>query len=78
MSEYMTPNEVLAEHRGLISRNSLYRWLKSGRIPSAQPGGRRGKRYIRRDVLEAVMSGQPRPQRSHLAAWHRNRKEGVA
>ena len=73
-SAFLTPAEILAEYP-FIARNSLYRWLKNGRIPSAQPGGRNGKRYVRRDALEAVLSGAPRPQRSHLASWHANRRE---
>lgn len=73
---FLTPDQFLAECGGIFSRNTLHRWLRSGRIRSSQPGGKRGKRYIPRVELLRVLNAEAKPQRSHLAAWHEN--QGVA
>ena len=69
-----SPNEVLALGRGMFSRNSLHRWLQSGKVRSIQPSGKRGRRWIPREEVERLLTGAPRPQRSHLASWHANRE----
>ena len=69
-----TPDQFLHECGGMFSRNTLHRWLRSGRIRSIQPGGKRGKRYIPRAELLRVLNAEPKPQASHLARWHENRE----
>ena len=60
---------VEAMLQGVVSRNTLHRWLRSGRIKSIQPGGRRGKRFIPKAEVERLLNGDSR-RRSHLAAHH--------
>ena len=56
--------------RGAVSRNTLHRWLRSGKLASVQPGGKRGKRFVPRAEVERLLSGGTR-SRSHLGAHHR-------
>ena len=55
---------------GVVSRNTVQAWLRSGRIRNVQPGGRRGRRFVPRGEIERLLSGGAATQRSHLAAHH--------
>lgn len=54
MQNLLTQNEVMAQTK--ISRTTLWRWTKKGKIPFYRIGGQ--YRYILQEVLEATRGKQ--------------------
>ena len=57
-----------------VSRRTAYTATRKGGLRTGElyPGG---QRYVPRSEIDRIANGGTRPQRSHLRAWHSNRKE---
>jgi excisionase family DNA binding protein len=59
MPEWLTVPQAL-EYLG-VSRTTLYRWIREGRIRYYEPSGGRGRRRFKRAELEAFMRPSDEP-----------------
>ena len=71
-SHFLSPAQFLSEIGGAISKATLWRRINDGSIRSVQMGGRNCRRLIPTSELDRLLTGAPRPQRSHLRRWHEN------
>lgn len=56
--EYVGLTQVIAQTG--ISRSTLLVMIKHGRLPAAQPGGPKGKYYVRPGDVKRLMQLRPR------------------
>lgn len=52
--KWYSPEET-ATRTGL-SLSTVYNWIRSKKIPTSQPGGRKGKHFISEETITALLS----------------------
>ena len=67
---FVSAPDVVRMLAGIACRNTVYHWLRTGRIRSAQPAGRGGRRLIPRAEVQRLLNGGAATQASHLMACH--------